>query len=44
MPAYAGMTVARVMQKADLTKFKEMDKNSFILHLKECEFRFNNRI
>jgi transposase-like protein len=40
MPAYAGMTVARVMQKVDFTKFKRMEKNMFVLHLKECEFRF----
>jgi transposase-like protein len=32
-----------VVQKVDLTKFKGMDKNMFVLHLKECEFRFNNR-
>ena len=24
-------------------KFKGMDKSMFNLHLKECEFRFNNR-
>ena len=26
-----------------LVKFKGMNKNMFELHLKECEFRFNNR-
>jgi transposase-like protein len=29
--------------KIRLVKFKGMDKNMFKLHLKECEFRFNNR-
>ena len=29
--------------KTRLVKFKDMDKNTFNLHLKECEFRFNNR-
>jgi transposase-like protein len=29
--------------KSRLAKFKGMDKNTFVLHLKECEFRFNNR-
>ena len=29
--------------KTRLVKFKGMDKNTFNLHLKECEFRFNNR-
>ena len=29
--------------KTRLVKFKGMDKNMFNLHLKECEFRFNNR-
>ena len=29
--------------KTRLVKFKGMDKKSFNLHLKECEFRFNNR-
>jgi transposase-like protein len=29
--------------KAMLVKFKGMDKSMFNLHLKECEFRFNNR-
>ena len=29
--------------KTRLVKFKCMDKNMFNLHLKECEFRFNNR-
>ena len=29
--------------KIRLVKFKGMNKNLFILHLKECEFRFNNR-
>jgi transposase-like protein len=29
--------------KIRLVKFKGMNKNSFNLHLKECEFRFNNR-
>ena len=29
--------------KIRLVKFKGMDKNMFNLHLKECEFRFNNR-
>ena len=29
--------------KTRLVKFKGMNKNMFNLHLKECEFRFNNR-
>jgi len=29
--------------KIRLVKFKGMNKNMFNLHLKECEFRFNNR-
>jgi len=29
--------------KIRLVKFHGMDKNTFNLHLKECEFRFNNR-
>ncbi len=29
--------------KIRLVTFKGMDKNTFNLHLKECEFRFNNR-
>ena len=29
--------------KTRLVKFKGIDKNSFHLHLKECEFRFNHR-
>ena len=29
--------------KIRLVKFKRMDKKMFNLHLKECEFRFNNR-
>ena len=28
--------------KTRLVKFKEMNKSMFNLHLKECEFRFNN--
>jgi len=28
--------------KNRLVKFEKMDKNMFNLHLKECEFRFNN--
>jgi transposase-like protein len=30
------------MPKLDLVKFKGMNKKMFNLHLKECEFRFNN--
>jgi transposase-like protein len=30
--------------KNRLVKFKGMDKSMFNLHLKECEFRFNNRL
>ena len=30
--------------KTRLVKFKGMDKKMFNLHLKECEFRFNNRL
>ena len=26
-----------------LYKFRGLDKNTFYLHLKECEFRFNHR-
>ena len=33
-PAYA---------KLRLSKFKGVKGKNFILHLKECEFRFNNR-
>jgi transposase len=29
--------------KNRLVKFKGMNKSMFNLHLKECEFRFNNR-
>jgi len=29
--------------KTRLVKFKGIDKKMFNLHLKECEFRFNNR-
>ena len=29
--------------KARLYKFKGRNKETFYLHLKECEFRFNNR-
>jgi transposase-like protein len=29
--------------KIRLVKFKGIDKNNFYLHLKESEFRFNNR-
>ncbi len=29
--------------KTRLSRFRGINKNSFILHLKECEFRFNNR-
>ncbi len=29
--------------KRRLQKYNGIDKNSFDLHLKECEFRFNNR-
>lgn len=29
--------------KTRLNKFRGMNKNHFELHLKECEFRFNNR-
>lgn len=33
-PAYAKLRVS---------KFKGIKRQNFILHLKECEFRFNNR-
>ena len=29
--------------KSRLTRFKGLPKSTFILHLKECEFRFNNK-
>ncbi|MCI7015072.1 MAG: transposase, partial [Campylobacter sp.] len=29
--------------KLRLSKFKGIKRQNFILHLKECEFRFNNR-
>ena len=29
--------------KLRLSKFKGVKRQNFILHLKECEFRFNNR-
>ena len=29
--------------KVRLYKFRGMDKTTFLLHLKECEFRFNHR-
>lgn len=31
------------LAKTRLVKFKGMHKNTFYLHLKECEFRYNNR-
>ena len=31
------------LAKVRLAKFMRMDKNTFYLHLKECEFRFNHR-
>ncbi len=33
----------RVIPKTRLVKFKGMEKKMFNSHLKECEFRFNNR-
>ena len=32
-----------LMPKTRLVKFKGMNKKLFNLHLKECDFRFNNR-
>ena len=32
-----------VYAKIRLVKFHGIDKRTFNLHLKECEFRFNNR-
>jgi transposase len=29
--------------KVRLSKFRGISKHTFYLHLKECEFRFNNR-
>jgi len=29
--------------KSRLSKFRGMSRKTFYLHLKECEFRFNNR-
>ena len=29
--------------KVRLSKFRGINKNTFYLHLKECEFRYNNR-
>ena len=29
--------------KSRLSRFRGMHKNTFYLHLKECEFRYNNR-
>ncbi len=31
------------LAKVRLSKFRGMDKKTFYLHLKECEFRFNHR-
>ncbi len=31
------------LAKVRLSKFRGMHKNTFYLHLKECEFRFNHR-
>ena len=31
------------LAKVRLVKFRDMLKNTFYLHLKECEFRFNHR-
>jgi transposase-like protein len=38
-----GIESFRGYAKIRLVKFKGMDKSMFNLHLKECEFRFNNR-
>ena len=32
-----------VFVKTRLAKFNELINDKFMLHLKECEFRFNNR-
>ena len=32
-----------VWLKVRLSKFRGMNKDTFYLHLKECEFRFNHR-
>jgi len=37
-----GIELFRGCAKTRLVKFKEMDKNMFKYHFKECEFRFNN--
>ena len=31
------------MQKTRLVRFRGLQKQTFYLHLKECEFRFNHR-
>jgi len=31
------------LAKVRLSKFRGMNKDTFYLHLKECEFRFNHR-
>jgi transposase-like protein len=32
-----------VITRARLAKFNGLTNDKFVLHLKECEFRFNNR-
>jgi transposase-like protein len=41
-PRVPRLRLPGVMPKLDLVKFKGMNKKMFNLHLKECEFRFNN--
>ena len=38
-----GIENFRGLAKVRLVKFRGMSKNTFYLHLKECEFRFNHR-
>ncbi len=38
-----GIESFRSYAKMRLYKFRGLNKNKFNLHLKECEFRFNNR-
>lgn len=38
-----GIKIFLSIAKVRLLKFRGINKNTFYLHLKECEFRFNNR-
>lgn len=42
-PTINGMEAFRGFSRSHLSRFRGMNKNTFYLHLKECEFRFNHR-